>query len=217
MQSKIQVKIIVKDNICLFLKKIWVKKICGPKNIRVKTIKIFGSKTFSGQKFFWIEQFFWSKNFPVKKISGQKNFCVKKILGQIFFWSYRFGFEIFLSKKKVGLTQGEGYMIPTQKILGLKFCWVVLSCPKRFFVKKKNIRRVNPSRGGVDDPPPSQKIVGLKLCRIVQFGLVRSPTKFQTTRTFISSRSRVHGGGGVEGGVNSNNRVKPNQVEVRLS
>ena len=24
-------------------------------------------------------------------------------------------------------------------------------------------------------------------------------------------------GGGVEGGVNSNNRVKPNQVEVRLS
>ena len=45
-------------------------------------------------------------------------------------------------------------------LLGLKFCWVVVSCPKRFFVKKNNIGMVNPGRGGVDDPPP-QKIVGL--------------------------------------------------------
>ena len=58
-------------------------------------------------------------------------------------------------------------MTPPQKIVGLKFCWVVLSCPKRFFVKKKNIGRVNPGRGGVDDPPPPQKIVGLKLCWVV--------------------------------------------------
>ena len=57
-------------------------------------------------------------------------------------------------------------MTPPQKIVGLKFCWVVLSCPNRFFVKKKNIGRVNPGRGGVDYPPP-QKIVGLKLCWIV--------------------------------------------------
>ena len=41
-----------------------------------------------------------------------------------------------------------------------------LSCPKRFFVKKKNIGRVNPGRGGVDDPPP-QKIVGLKFYWVV--------------------------------------------------
>ena len=48
---------------------------------------------------------------------------------------------------------------------------------------------------------------------------MRLPTKFQTTRTCISSRSRVPGGvgGWVGGGMNSNNRVKPNQVEVRLS
>ena len=53
---------------------------------------------------------------------------------------------------------------------------------------------------------------------------MRSHTKFQTTRTFISSRSRVPGGGwGVRrglgggvggGGMNSNNRVKPNSVEL---
>ena len=51
---------------------------------------------------------------------------------------------------------------------------------------------------------------------------MRLPTKFQTTRTCISSRSRVPGGWGgwggwVGGGMNSNNHVKPNQVEVRLS
>ena len=37
---------------------------------------------------------------------------------------------------------------------------------KNIFVKKKNIGRVNPGRGGVDYPPP-QKIVGLKLCWVV--------------------------------------------------
>ena len=37
---------------------------------------------------------------------------------------------------------------------------------KKIFVKKKNIGRVNPGRGGVDYPPP-QKIVGLKLCWVV--------------------------------------------------
>ena len=46
---------------------------------------------------------------------------------------------------------------PPQKIVCLKYCWVVLSCPKRFFVKKKNIGRVHPVRGGVDDPPPPIK------------------------------------------------------------
>ena len=38
---------------------------------------------------------------------------------------------------------------------------------------------------------------------------MRSYTKFQATRTFISSRSRVPGGWG---GENSNNHVKPNPM-----
>ena len=59
----------------------------------------------------------------------------------------------FLSKKT---GRGRIYDSPPQKIVGLKFCWVVLSCPKRFFVKKKNIRRVNPSRGRVGAPPPPE-------------------------------------------------------------
>ena len=46
---------------------------------------------------------------------------------------------------------------------GLKFCWVVLSCPKRFFVKKKNIGGVNPGKGGVDDPPPPRENVRVKI------------------------------------------------------
>ena len=47
--------------------------------------------------------------------------------------------------------------LPTpQKIVGLKFCCVVVSCPKRFFVKKKNIGRFNPGREGVGDPPPPE-------------------------------------------------------------
>ena len=61
----------------------------------------------------------------------------------------------FLSKKTGRVNpRGRIYDSPPHKIVGLKFCWVVLSCPKRFFVKKKNIGRVNPGRGGVDDPPP---------------------------------------------------------------
>ena len=50
-------------------------------------------------------------------------------------------------------------MTSPQKIEGLKFGEVVLSCPKRFFVQKKNIGRVNPGREGLMTPP--QKIVGL--------------------------------------------------------
>ena len=50
--------------------------------------------------------------------------------------------------KKPGMVNPRGriYESPPQKIVGLKLCWVVLSCPKRFFVKKKNIGRVNPGR-----------------------------------------------------------------------
>ena len=77
------------------------------------------------------------------------------------------GPKFFLSKKTGRVNpRGRIYDSSPQKIVGLKVCWVVLSYPKRFFVKKKNIGRVNPGRGGVDDPPP-QKIVGLKLCWVV--------------------------------------------------
>ena len=49
-------------------------------------------------------------------------------------------------------------------------------------------------------------------------------TKFQTPRTILSGSSRVSGGwcwwvvvvGGGGGGGGSDNRVKPNQVKVRL-
>ena len=58
------------------------------------------------------------------------------------------------------------YDTPPQKIVGLKFCWVVLSCPKRFFVKKKNIGRVNPGRGGELMPPPPENS-RVKLCWVV--------------------------------------------------
>ena len=42
--------------------------------------------------------------------------------------------------------------------------------------------------------------------------------KFQTSRTILSGRIRVPVGGGGGGwvGVKSDNRVKPNQVKVRL-
>ena len=71
-----------------------------------------------------------------------EKFLSKKDSGSKFF---------FLSKKKP-----EGRIDdppPHQKIVGLKFCWVIVSCPKRFFVKKKNIGRVNPGGGGVIPPP----------------------------------------------------------------
>ena len=46
------------------------------------------------------------------------------------------------------------------KIVGLKFSWVVASCPKRFFVKKK-IGRVN--HCGEDDSPPENRRVRIVL------------------------------------------------------
>ena len=61
------------------------------------------------------------KNFEVNNFLGSK-----KIFGQ-----KDLGLKISLSKKiQVGLTQGGGFMTPphpTQKIVGLKLCWVVVS------------------------------------------------------------------------------------------
>ena len=101
------------------------------------------SKNFLGQKQILGRKNFWVKNFLVKKNLASKNFLGQKELGP----------KNFLSKK-TGRVNPRGRIYdspPTQKIIGLKFCWVVLSCPKIFFVKKKNI-----GRGGVDDPPPPE-------------------------------------------------------------
>ena len=85
--------------------------------------KIFGSKKFLGQKKF-VSKIFW-----LKKIWHQKNFWVEKS------WVRKF----FLSKKPGRVKPRGGYITPPpqKKIVGLKFCWVVLSCPKRFFVKQQ--------------------------------------------------------------------------------
>ena len=66
-------------------------------------------------------------NFWVKKNSGQK-FVGQKIVGQkkvLFEKNFR------QKKMRVGLTQRGGCMTPptpTQIIVGLKLCWVVVSC-----------------------------------------------------------------------------------------
>ena len=94
--------------------------------------KILGQEKFLGRKNFWV------KNFLVKKKLASKIFLGQKELGP----------KKFLSKK-TGRVNPRGRIYdspPPQKIVGLKFCWVVLSCPKRFFVKKKNIGRVNPEK-----------------------------------------------------------------------
>ena len=71
------------------------------------------------------------KNFWVLKLFGKKKNRFEKFLGQ----------KKILSKK-TGRVNPRGRIYdypPPQKIVGLKFCWAILSCPKRFFVKKKNI------------------------------------------------------------------------------
>ena len=89
----------------------------------------------------------------LKKDWHQKKFWVKKI------WVKK-----ILSKKSGRVKQGVGCMIPPpKKIVGLKFCWVVLTCPKRFFVKQKFICRVNPGKGGVEYPPPENSRVKIVL------------------------------------------------------
>jgi len=64
---------------------------------------------------------------------------VKKCLGKKIFGSKRFGPKKNFVKKKTGRVNPRGeYMTPSpQKIVGLKFCWFVVSCQKKFFVKKK--------------------------------------------------------------------------------
>ena len=84
--------------------------------------KNFGSKNFLGRKNFGVKNFWLKKNLASKILLGQKELGPKKILS-----------------KKTGRVNPRGriYDYPPQKIVGLKFCWVVHSCPKRFFAKKK--------------------------------------------------------------------------------
>ena len=110
---------------------IWFKKILGQKFLGKKN---FWVKKLLGQRKFWVKRIlgqknFWIKNFFVsQKYFGSKKFWVKKILAKKI-WSKRFGSEIFLLKKKrVGLTQGVGYIPPPHpEIVGLKLCWIVVS------------------------------------------------------------------------------------------
>ena len=67
---------------------------------------------------------------------------------------------------------------------------------KIFCKEKKNIGRVNPGRGGVDDPPP-QKMVGLKLCWVVVSIATRcSITNFRPLGPFFLVELEFLVGGG---------------------
>ena len=127
------------------LKKSLVKKVFGSKTLLAQ--KKICAKIFLGQKILGQEKFLGRKNFWVK------NFLVKKKLAsKIFLGQKELGPKKFLSKK-TGRVNPRGRIYdsfppPPRKIVGLKFCRLVLSCPKRSFVKKRNIGRVNPGRGG---------------------------------------------------------------------
>ena len=86
--------------------------------------KCFCGKKICVEKIFWVKKIFQVEKFLVKKELASKKFGVKKS------WVRKF----VCLKKQVGLAKGGGYMTPPpQKIVvGLKFCWVILSCPKRF-------------------------------------------------------------------------------------
>ena len=115
--------------------------------------KNLGQQSFLGRKNFWVKNFLVKKKFVIKNFLVKK-FGIKKFLGQ-----KQLGPKKFLSKK-TGRVNPRGRIYdsfpPPKKIVGLKFCRLVLSCPKRSFVKKRNIGRVNPGRGGVDDLPPQE-------------------------------------------------------------
>ena len=70
----------------------------------------------------------------------------KKLASKIFLGQKELGPKKFLSKKR-GRVNPRGRIYdsfpPPPKIVWLKFCRLVLSCPKRSFVKKRNIGRVN--------------------------------------------------------------------------
>ena len=103
-----------------------------------------GSKKFLIKKMFELKKVGGKNGCGVKENLGQKKFWVKKYLGKNI-WAKKILVKIIwvriffcLKQTQVGLTQGGGCMTPPpKKIVGSKFCRVIISCPKRFFVKKK--------------------------------------------------------------------------------
>ena len=92
--------------------------------------KFLGRKKFRVRKNFGSKIFFGSNIFWVKKILGQRNFWVKMFLVK------KFKVKIFFGSK------------------GLKVCWVILSYPKRFFVKKKILLGLTLVGEGLMTPAP---------------------------------------------------------------
>ena len=81
-----------------------------------------------GQKIFWV------KNFGIRKILAKKTWI-----------------RFFCLKKQVGLKM---YAPPPSEHSRVKILLGLSYLSKKIFCKEKNIGRVNPGRGGVDDPPP---------------------------------------------------------------
>ena len=93
----------------------------------------------------------------MKKILGSKNIWGQKIWGQKKFRSKRIGSEIFFVKRNPGRVNPRGRIYDSpQKKVGLKFSWVVLSFPKRFFVKEKILVGLTLVGEGLMTPPPSE-------------------------------------------------------------
>ena len=85
------------------------------------------------------KRFLGQKTFGTKDFLGQKKFSVKKN-----FWSKRFLVKKILSKNNASRVNPRGRMYdppstPTQKIVGLKLCWVVVS-----FVRRGRIQNFRP-------------------------------------------------------------------------
>ena len=94
-----------------------------------------GQKNFWVQKInFWVKNTFGSKNFWVTKIFWVKKILVKK------FWSK----NIFIKKNagRVNPTGRTHAPPPTQIIVGLKLCWVVVSCVR--WGRIQNFRPLGP-------------------------------------------------------------------------
>ena len=101
--------------------------------------KTFGTKDFLGQKKISVKNIFGSKN-----VFGQRIFWVKKFSVKKNFWSKRFLVKKILSKNNASRVNPRGRMYdppstPTQKIVGLKLCWVVVS-----FVRRGRIQNFRP-------------------------------------------------------------------------
>ena len=88
-----------------------------------------------------------------------QTFLVKKNFVEKFLSQKDSGSKIVFCLEKLDRVNPRGGYMTPQKIVGFKFCWVIVSCPKRFFVKKRNIGRVNWWGEGLMAPPPEKSRV----------------------------------------------------------